>query len=243
VPGDPGRQPLDVAGVAAQRPDAGQGPAPVGQLGQGVDQPVLVLAGSDRGHAEQPGRPVGAAGQRGHVHPRLGDVHPVRGQPVPGQPACGGRAGHHDRPGRPQGPPFPLVQLGRDVGSQPGLVGQRQVHQHGQPQPGRRRLDDLRHPAGDQAVQQHHGPVRRGGQQLGQPVRGRRFRPRPAPGQIPAVHPPAVGRAQLATDAQPVDVPPAGRQRVGHVARQHDENRSCVLRRAGTRLSTHKSRS
>ncbi|PWR11888.1 hypothetical protein DKT68_04460 [Micromonospora acroterricola] len=106
-----------------------------------------------------------------------------------------------------------------------GLVVKRHVHQDDEAQPPGLRGEQVRHGRGDQAVEQHHGVVRRRGQHPGQlrPVGGIGVRPpaghrvfahRPAPLAEPRADPPVVGVAA------------AGRGRVVDVARQDDVHRT-----------------
>ncbi len=86
---------------------------------------------------------------------------------------------------------FAGVEAGGDGGVEAGLVAEREVDEDGRAQPSGLRNDDLRHPAGDQAVEQDDRTVRQPPEDAGEFGPGGGVRPGPVAGHGQAPHPPA----------------------------------------------------
>lgn len=183
---------------------------------------MLALAGRHRGHAQQPGEAVGARGERGDVGTGGGDVDPLGGEAVvrdqsPYGPVAGGDDGGH----RPQHLAFLGVEFEGEPGFEAGLVAEREVDEDGDAEPLRLRDDDLRDPAGDQAVDEDDGAVGQVAQGAGQFGAGGRSRAGPAAGhRVPLDLPAEAGQVQA--DPPVVGVAAARCGRVVHAARHHE---------------------
>jgi hypothetical protein len=137
------------------------------------------------------------------------------------QAAAGPRAGGDHRCRGPQGGPFQRVQFRGLAGRQPGLVTERQVHQDNRAQPAGLGLDQVRHRAGHQAVEQDKTTIRYARQHAGQCRTVGRARPWPAALDRERVYRPA-GLGEDLADPAVVAVAPARCGRIVETARQDD---------------------
>ncbi len=192
-------------------------PRPSAERRQRADQHVVPLAWHDRGHAQQlDDVAAGAARLRRRIGAGLDD-RDGRSRHVVGSESRRRRpARHHDVRRGPQRPALARLQRGACAGGEPGLVGQRMVHERHEREPAgfarglvgqraeREAVDDDARPG-----RQRRQRARRGGPRLG----GRK---REVAGQLQHRHGPAAA-AEPGDDFAVVAVP-AGqrRQRTRH---------------------------
>ena len=212
-----------IAGARSQRRPADARPRQVPSLASASTQHVVALARSDRRDAEQPvaGRAAhgGGAGSTpgGATCTRRGAPRAIR------DPARRRRAGG-DHVGRGRAASgVPARPAGRDVSRQARLVGQRQVHQHDQPQPARRAGSSTSGTA--HATSPSSSTVSPSGIRPA-PRRARRRRSRRAarPGDRDLVHVPGPRRGRRTPAARSV-LPPLGVPGSSTPPRQHHGRR------------------
>ena len=212
---------FDVLGFAPYATDAFARPWQVGNSLEGPREQALAFSRGNRGDAHQAGHAVGATRERRGVDSRCHGVHAVPGKPVVlDQTARGPFGSRHDRARSLQGFPLQRVEFGRERGRQAGLVGQRQVDQHGDGKPPGGRDDHFGHPAGDQAVDQHGRARGQRAEQPGQHRAGFRIGARPVAADGDLVHLLAL-RGQVVAEPAVVDVAAAWRCHVVDVTGQH----------------------